>query len=129
MWSALVVYFAVWTLVISAGRPGLVVPAGFLALVYVGFHIFEMTKRHHCYLSADSTALPGACLVAFVMSFVLFDVPRERFMFGGHVVVAVMAWHVAALLYSFALGGLLDWIFRKRIKAEWESGSGLASGE
>ena len=118
MWSALLIYFAAWIFGVSIMGSGSILPAAFLASVYVGFHIYEINKRGHCYLSADSTAAPAVLVTALVMSFVIFDSSGARIRFGGHVGLAFALGHIAALLYSFTLGGLLGWIFRKRIRAE-----------
>jgi len=58
MWSALVVYFVVWSGVSTIVYTEAVIAGVLLSSIYVGMHIFEITKRHHCSLSADSTAAP-----------------------------------------------------------------------
>jgi hypothetical protein len=55
VWSALAVYAAAWFAVLGIGLGGEWLLAAGTAAAYVGMHVFEMTRRNHCYLSADST--------------------------------------------------------------------------
>jgi hypothetical protein len=67
MWSALAIYFAVWSIALTADFQYEWHLAGIgVAIVYVVMHIFEITVRHHCFISADSTAIPVTLLVFFV---------------------------------------------------------------
>lgn len=102
MWTALLVYFATWTVV-----PWLTLGASLWyvgviwAAVYVLFHIREIVLKGHCYLSADSTAFP-AVFVVWVLLGVVLSVS------GVTSVTANRLAYVRALVFSFVLGHVLS---------------------
>ncbi len=124
MWSALAVYAAVWVAGLGFGLGGEWLLASLTAGAYVGMHIYEMARRGHCALSADSTACP--------VSLVLFSLAVLGMWAAGHpplpgrsllwawgvYSVVLMGAHVAALAYSVSLGTALSFLFRTRIAAE-----------
>jgi hypothetical protein len=124
VWSALTVYAAVWFVGLGIGLSGEWLVAGWATASYVGMHVFEMTRRNHCYLSADSTAVP--------VSLVLFSSAVLGLWAAGHPPLPgkslVLTWciysavfmggHFAALAYSVALDSVLTLMFRRRIARE-----------
>lgn len=93
-------YFMAWLIVLSKGLQWpLLAPAISLAGIYGAMHYYEMTRRGHCALSADSTAMPAAFLAAGAGALVFYfaGIPGESVVdfllsvpmawIGGHVVV------------------------------------------
>jgi hypothetical protein len=123
MWSSLAVYFIIWVGFLSAGfAERLLIPALAISAVYVGMHIYEITKRGHCYLSADSTAAPltiALCVLGCVAARVTKDAPwLEIGAFLMRVSIAFIVAHIAALVYSATLVALACWCARSRIASE-----------
>lgn len=72
MWTSLLVYFAVWTVIPPLILGGNLWYVGVIwAVVYVSAHAIENVNRGHCYLSADSTAFPVVLITAIVLVVVL----------------------------------------------------------
>src|SRR5262249_3436455 len=91
---------------------------------YVGMHVFEITRRGHCYLSADSTAAPTS-LALFSLAVLGAwaagrpPLPGEPLVLAwGAYAVVFGGGPVAALGYSAALDAALRFLFRQRIAAE-----------
>jgi hypothetical protein len=130
LWSALAVYTAVWVAGLGVGLGGEWLLAGGTAATYVGMHVFEMTRRNHCFLSADSTAFPVSLLVFSIAVLSLWaaghpPLPEEPLVLALAVFCAVfMAGHVAALTYAAALGSVLTFAFRRRGAAETDGDQG-----
>jgi hypothetical protein len=123
MWSSLAVYLAIWSAFLSRGfKDDLLIPALGVSGLYVGMHIYEITVRHHCYLSADSTAFPVTLLVSVAASGVAHftsGVPwRHIAGFFASGPVAFLVGHIAALTYSALLGWLAGRCLRQRIASE-----------
>jgi hypothetical protein len=119
-WSTLAVYAAVWIAGLGLGLGGewqLVVG---VAATYVGMHAFEMRWRNHCFLSADSTAVPVSLAVFSATILGLWAAGRPPWPEAP----LVLAWspygavlilgHLAALAYFAALGLALDFLLRRR---------------
>ena len=111
MWTALLVYFATWTVV-----PRLMLGAdlwyvGLIwAVVYVLFHIREIGLKGHCYLSADSTAAPAVIVTAILLAVVLSlsgvtTVTANRFAYPRALATSFILGHILSLLYGAALNG------------------------
>ncbi len=112
MWSALLVYFATWTVV-----PWLVLGANLWyvgviwAVVYVLFHIREIVLKGHCYLSADSTAFPAVLVTGILLGVVLsvsgiVSVTANRAAYVRAFFLSFMLGHVLSLVYAASLNGL-----------------------
>lgn len=123
MWTALLVYFAVWTIIPSLALGGHVWFVGVSwATVYVSFHVLEITARGRCYLSADSTALPAAAVTAVIVAIVLspsgiISVTADRFAYVQAFAFSFVLGHVLSLLYSALanqLGVVIDRAFSRR---------------
>ena len=133
MWSALGVYALVWLLGLGIGLGG----AWWIAVVatasYVGMHVFEITRRGHCYLSADSTAAPISLLVFSGAVMVLWVAGRRPLpdmpalvlwaLYGG----VFMVGHIAAIVYAAVATSLLLGLFHGRIHAERRESRGALS--
>lgn len=124
VWSALAVYSAAWVASLAMGLGGYWLLASGTAAAYVGMHVFEITRRGHCYLSADSTAVPVS-LVLFSLAVIGLwsagELPlpgRPLVLAWGAYCLALMAGHVLALAYSIAVGSALTLAFRGRIASE-----------
>ena len=115
MWSSLPVYFAVWFVFASWFLVPTLVPMAFvLATVYVTMQLYEIKWRHHCFLSADSTAAPITLL-----AFVGLAIYGYRSQIGGRMLVdfatgslaAFFVGHIVALLVAgmFHFTGELLW--------------------
>jgi hypothetical protein len=124
IWSALAVYAAAWVTGITLGLGGRWLVGGGTAPAYVGMHAFEITRRGHCYLSADSTSVPVSLLV-FSLAVVGFwaagDPPQPDWPLAlawGAYSLAFTAGHALALGYSVVVGSVLTRAFRHHIAAE-----------
>jgi hypothetical protein len=93
-------------------------------------HVFEMTRRNHCFLSADSTAFPVSLLLFSIAVLSLWaaghpPLPEEPLALEWAVFSAVfLAGHLAALTYAAALGSVLSFAFRRRVAAESDGPAG-----
>ncbi len=109
--GALAVYAAIWIAMLAGGPHGHWAVALTTTAAYVGGHVFEITRRGHCFLSADATAFP--------VSLVVFAVAQTVLWFGGAsalslAVNGLMAYgsafllgHVAAHAFAFVADRLL----------------------
>ncbi|MCK5074928.1 MAG: hypothetical protein KAR38_01070 [Calditrichia bacterium] len=116
MWTALLVYAVVWFWAICYY-------IGFnywyfsliLTIIYCISHIYEITQKGHCYLSADSSAFP-AVFITFIISTSLMyfvgpgkEIGIINFVLGF--AIAFFLGHVIALLYSAVLTTILNFLF------------------
>jgi FtsH-binding integral membrane protein len=130
--STPIVYGIVWALVIGFGLSFddawlIAIPT---AMAYASMHVYEIAKRGHCYLSADSTAVPVSALVyvAAVTMLVLSghddpDYVATFSAYGG----ALFLGHVATMVCSAVSGFLLSRACRVRIEQERQDD--VATGE
>ena len=122
IWTALLVYLAVWVIApILFPFSTLWEVSALLGCIYVAMHVYEIKFRKHCYLSADSTALPVTAAFAILLFFVLRarNIPaQDIFQTYMALPVTFLIGHVAAFLYSFCFLKILGWIFRSRIARE-----------
>ena len=113
MWTALIVYFATWTVV-----PWLTLGANLWyvgviwAVVYVLAHVIEIVAKGHCYLSADSTAFPAVIAAGILLGLVLSvsdvaSVTANRAAYVRAFVMSFILGHVLSIAYSAAVTGLL----------------------
>lgn len=124
LWSALAIYFATWLLILTRGfgdRP-CILPALAITSVYVGMHVYEITCRGHCYLCADSTALPVTLLLAAAGSgaaWLVGGVPGATLATlvprGG---LAFIIGHLAALAWAALITSLASRCLHHRIGTE-----------
>jgi hypothetical protein len=125
-WSALAVYAATWVAGLGLGLRGEWLLAGATAAAYLGGHIYEMTRRNHCFLSADSTAAPASFLLFSVVVLCRWavgypPVPGKPLVLAWFIYgVVFMLGHLAALAYVGTFGLLLGFLFRHRIAREKE---------
>jgi hypothetical protein len=125
MWTALAVYAVIWAIGLGVGIGGVWLPAAVTA-TYVGMHVFEITQRGHCYLSADSTAAPIAGGLYFVVVslgwvFNSSSLPHVSFWRAWMVLVfVIIGAHLSALAYTWALTTALRYMYRNRIGSERE---------
>ena len=97
------------------------------AVVYVGMHVFEITQRGHCYLSADSTAFPVSLLLFSHVVVGMWaagqppDSGKPILLAWGIYCVVFIGGHIVALAYSAALVTALTFVLRGRIATERES--------
>ena len=124
VWTALAVYLTTWLVGISHYIEKAWLLATVTSVAYVGMHVYEIVRRGHCYLSADSTAVPLSLLVFSIGVFFLW--------YSGHPALAgrrvIIAWlvyggvltigHVLALCYSFVAHGLAGVLLKNRIRQE-----------
>ena len=112
MWTSLVIYFATWTVL-----PLLLLGANLWyvgviwAVVYVLAHVREIVAKGHCYLSADSTALPAVIATAILLAVVLSvndvtSMMANRAAYVRAFVFSFMLGHVLSLVYSAAVSGV-----------------------
>lgn len=124
VWTALAIYSTVWVVGLRTGLDGELLLAAGTSAVYVGMHIFEIKQRKHCYLSADSTAVPASLLLYSAGLLYLWMARQHPFpeqsLIGtwGTYFVVLMAGHAAALTYSLVTQLGLNYVFRRRITAE-----------
>jgi hypothetical protein len=122
IWTALLIYLAVWVIApILFPFSTLWEVSALLGAVYVGMHVYELKFRQHCYLSADSTALPVTAAFAILLFFVLralYIPTRDIFQTYLALPVTFLIGHIAAFFYSFSLLKILGWVFRERIARE-----------
>ena len=115
MWASLPTYFVIWCFFGSWFlHPELVWFAFALAVVYVSMQVYEINWRHHCFLSADSTAGPATFL-----AFVCLAVYGYRIGLGGPLLIdfaygslaAFFVGHIAALAVAglFHVAGEWSW--------------------
>lgn len=123
VWSALAVYFAIWLSFISdLFKPDLLLPALGISFAYIAMHVYEISRRGHCYLSADSTALPvtllllvsGSLLAHFYSDIHWADIIQ----FSTRLAAAFLIGHIAALAYSAIFGALATRLLQRRIASE-----------
>ena len=115
MWSSLPTYFVVWFVSASwFAQPELVWPALVLASVYVAMQIYEIKWRHHCFLSADSSAAP-VTLIAFIF-LAIYEYrcgigSSSLIDFATGAMVAFFVGHIVALAVAgmFHFAGELAW--------------------
>ena len=109
MWTSLVVYFAVWTIIPWLSLGGSLWYVGVIwAVVYVSAHANENANRGHCYLSADSTAFPAVLVTTIVLAVVLSrsdvtTVTADR--------AAFFTAYLKAFGFSFVLGHVLSLVY------------------
>jgi hypothetical protein len=124
IWSSLIVYWTVWTTGIGMGMAGSWLLAGSTATVYIGMHIYEMKCRHHCLLSADSTALPVAIVffsltVLVMWMFGYLPIPGQPLFIAWCLFYGVhFLGHISAIAYSASMVTLLKVVFAWKIASE-----------
>ena len=123
MWSGLIIYLFIWSVLLSAGfRSQLLFPAFGVSCLYVAMHVYEITVRGHCLLSADSTALPVTFLATVsgaLVAHLAGDLPwKDIGEFVARGGAAFMAAHVVVLAYSAGLTSLARWCLQHRIVSE-----------
>lgn len=128
IWSAIAVYFAVWIIALTANFQAEGHFAGIgVATVYVAMHIFEITVRHHCFLSADPTAIPVTLLVFFVgWAIAHFTIRTDGVFFISFFIRGCVAWmlaHFLAPFYAITLTAVVGLCFWHRIKSERTQGA------
>lgn len=114
IWSALAVYWTAWTVGIGTWLDGAWLVGIFTASAYVSMHAYEIAKRKHCYLSADSTAVPISAAI-YIASIAMLQLTGYMHLpkFGYIVAFACYAGvlfvgHLAALAYTAGLNLLLS---------------------
>jgi hypothetical protein len=124
MWSSLAIYAVVWVLGLSLGLGGEWLLGVCVTIIYVGMHVYEITQMGHCYLSADSTAVP-VTLILFSLSIVCmwaFGCPpqtgRVLLWAWGVYGLTLLCAHLVALAYSLTLAAILKLVFQRRIAAD-----------
>ncbi len=102
-WALLLIYFGAWSatpLLFGEITPPWLIVAGAYALG----HYYEMTRKGHCALSADASALPLALVTALVVGFAVLDNGEALFYWGRDLIVAFGLGHLLAFagvaLYS-----------------------------
>ena len=124
MWTALGIYLAIWLLGLSHYIEKAWLLALLTSIAYVGMHVYEIVRRGHCYMSADSTAVPVSLLV--------FSIGVLCLWYSGHPALAgrrvIIAWlvyggvltigHVLALCYTFVAHWLAALLLKSRIQQE-----------
>jgi hypothetical protein len=119
MWTALVVYAVIWIVGLQAGLETMWLPAA-VTIIYVAMHIYEITQRSHCYLSADSTAAPCAAGFYFLAIAVSWLIGKPISFFHAWTVFIFVFFgaHLVALVYAAALTTALEYVYRNRITSE-----------
>ena len=116
MWTALLVYAVVWFWAICYY-------IGFnywyfsliLTIIYCISHIYEITQKGHCYLSADASAFPAALITFIILTVLIYlwgpgkVIGITNFVLGF--VIAFFLGHLIALLYSAVLTTVLKFLF------------------
>jgi hypothetical protein len=128
MWSSLIVYFVVWLAALTLNLDRHWWPAGLgVSSLYVIMLVIEIKVRHHCYLSADSTALPVTAAV-FFLGWAISG--ASKVMLLSFVIRGMVAWlgaHILALFYSALFCGIGGLCFRRQIKEERARNQALSS--
>lgn len=114
--GALVVYAAIWITLLAIGLHGHWPVAITTTAAYVGGHVFEITRRGHCFLSADATAVP-ASLVVFVLGLTalwLDGASAIQLSVNGLLSYgsAFLFGHVAALAFAY----VADWLYNRLLR-------------
>ena len=89
-----------------------------LGVVYVIGHVFEITKRDHCCLSADSTAVPLVLFFAILGYSVTWYFSWFKLDFFGLVFcffVSLGFGHIAVLIYVVTVTKLLAFVMREKV--------------
>ena len=130
MWTSLPIYLGVWVLVPRAFLGAELWYVGVIwAVTYVGFHVYEIVVRRHCYLSADSTAAPAVLTVALLTALVLHitgvaGFSQHAWPYLQALVMAFGGGHLAALGYS----ALFSWLGGATFRASRNSGPWIEQG-
>ena len=107
-WALLLIYFGAWSatplLFGELTPPWLVVAAA-----YALGHYYEMTRKGHCALSADASALPLALLAAIVVAVFALESSEQLLALGKGFVIAFGVGH----LLAFALVALYSALFER----------------
>ncbi|GEP45143.1 hypothetical protein BGE01nite_44340 [Brevifollis gellanilyticus] len=130
MWSALPVYFIVWLVLLSPSLPFLnltasglpLYPALAIACLYVAMHVYEISVRGHCYLCADSTAVPVTLLAVLLGGTVAHYTHGFTWaalfllMMRGAMILLIA--HIAAMIWAGLLTSIMRFHLRQRIATE-----------
>lgn len=101
------------------GRPQILLLAFAIATVYTGAHVYEISYRGHCLLSADSTAAPLAFIASIVLGIIGYRLlsisTLDLIYFITGSAVALIVGHLLAIAVAASAHGMgeLAWMLRK----------------
>ena len=116
MWASLPTYFVAWCFFASWFlHPELLWFALVLASVYVSMQVYEINWRHHCFLSADSTAAPAVFLAFACLAIYGYNVGLSGSLlvdFATGTLAAFFVGHIAALAVAGMFHVTGEWSWR-----------------